>query len=240
MNKIQILLFYYERPKFILNALNSIKKEKYKNWEVHFIDDGSVNSPGKPIVESIFNAEELSKTFFYNTNDSKEEKLKRGASIFGKFANEAMINSTADISIMLCDDDAIYPNYFEYLNAFYSINVNINYAYSHVCVFDPFVENIENVPVRPHSLNAYFQPINPQNHVDASQVSWRRKAAIENNIWFPYPKTYNLDADLYIQMFNKLGPCYYTSFFSQYKAFHFDQLGNKKDTVKMYETVEKN
>jgi hypothetical protein len=238
MNKIQILLFYYERPKFIINALKSIKKEKYKNWELHFIDDGSSISPGKSIVENTFNEEEMKKTIFYNTNDTKEEKLKRGASIFGKLANEAMINSSADISIMLCDDDAIYPNYFEYLNTLYTLNPNLNYAYSHVCVFDPFIEKIEDVPVRPHSLNAYYQPINPENAVDASQISWRREIILKNNILFPYPKTYNLDADLYKQMFNKLGPCYYTGFISQYKAFHHDQLGNKKDTIKMYETVE--
>jgi glycosyltransferase involved in cell wall biosynthesis len=239
MNKIQVLLFYYERPKFILSALKSIQKEKYKNWEVHFIDDGSKNNPGKPIVEKLFNEEELKKTYFYNTNDTVEEKLKRGASIFGKYANDAMYSSNADVSIMLCDDDAIYPNYFEYLNSFYTINKNINYAYSHVCVFDPFIEIIEDVPVRPHELNRFFQPINPQNMVDASQVSWRREAALNNNILFPYPKTYNLDSDLYGQMFSKFGPCYYTNFISQYKAFHFDQLGNKKDTIKMYETVEK-
>lgn len=239
MNKIQILLFYYERPKFIVNALNSIINENYDNWELHFIDDGSIRNPGKDIVESMFNNDQLDKTYFYNTNDSVEEKLKRGASIFGKFANEAMEKSDADITFMLCDDDAIYPNYLSNLNNFYSTNKNIMYSYSHVCVFDPFIEKIdENLKIRHHSLNSCNYPIKPDNVVDASQVSWRRNVILEKEILFPYPRTYNLDEVLYREMFKKLGACHFNGFYSQYKAFHFDQLGNKRDTIKMYETVQ--
>ena len=48
--KFLILLFYYNRPKMVLNALNSINKLSYKNFEIAFIDDGSDN-PGEPVVK---------------------------------------------------------------------------------------------------------------------------------------------------------------------------------------------
>ena len=228
MTKIQILLFYFERPKFILNALNSIKEQDYENWELHFIDDGSVGSPGRPIVESLFTPAELEKTVFYNTGDSVDVKLARGGSIFGKFANDAMYNSSADITIMLCDDDALFPGYLSNLNEYFLKNGNINYAYSHVCVFNPFVEEIRDVDtIRDWFLNAHTQPIFPTNKVDASQVAWRRKETTEANIEFPYPQTINLDASLYLKLYSNFGPCPFTGFVSQYKAVHRDQLGNK-------------
>ena len=40
-NKFLILLFYYDRPKMVRNALQSVKELNYKNWELAFIDDGS-------------------------------------------------------------------------------------------------------------------------------------------------------------------------------------------------------
>lgn len=240
-NKIQILLFYYERPNFILNALKSIEKQSYDNYEVHFIDDSSINYKGEEIVKEFFkdNFEKLSKFTFYNTCDTKEEKLRRGGSNFGHIANQAMIKTESDISIMLCDDDALYPDYLENLNYFYNNNLNLNYAFSHVSIFDPFKVSFEYFTDNFNtSLNYYKIPINPSCRVDASQVSWRTKKAIENEIFFPFPKTYDLDAYIYQKMFEKFGPCVFTGFVGQYKAFHQDQLGNKKDTEKMYETRE--
>jgi len=241
-NKIQILLFYYERPNFILNALKSIQNEKYDNFEVHFIDDGSIKNPGQEIVKEFFKNDTniLSKFIFYNTNDTKEQKLERGGSIFGYFANEAMKNTDSDISIMLCDDDALYPNYLQNLNNFYNKNKSINYAFSHVSIFDPFKEKFENfIDNFNTSLNLHIILINPVCRVDASQVSWRTKKALEHETLFPFPKTYDLDASLYEKMFQKFGPCNFTGFVGQYKAFHLDQLGNKRNTERMYEIVEK-
>lgn len=55
---------------------------------------------------------------FLNTEDSKENKLRRGGSMFGKYANIAMETIDSDIIIMLCDDDALIPDYLFNLNVF--------------------------------------------------------------------------------------------------------------------------
>ena len=49
MNKFIIILAYYNRPKLVLHALESIKNLDYDNYEVHFIDDGSTER-GEPVV----------------------------------------------------------------------------------------------------------------------------------------------------------------------------------------------
>jgi glycosyltransferase involved in cell wall biosynthesis len=218
-NKILILLFYYNRPNLVKTALASIKNHNYHNWELAFIDDGS-EIEGKPIVEEIL-SESLSNIKFYNTYDSIENKLQRNqeeGSIFGKYAQQAIEESNADIALMLCDDDALYPNYLINLNTYFNNHPEENYVYSHIHPFDPILTRIEdNPPYEHHHLNKEY-PLNPYYNIDMSQVSWRIKPFLDNNIKFRYPMTVDLDANLYDQMHNKFGDCKFSGFFSQYKS----------------------
>ena len=63
--KFLILLFYYNRPKMVLNALTSINKLSYKNIEIAFIDDGS-DHPGEPVAREHLNPSILKNVKFYN------------------------------------------------------------------------------------------------------------------------------------------------------------------------------
>lgn len=233
-NKILILLFYYNRPQMVQNALKSINKSTYTNFTIAFIDDGS-KSPGLPIVEQTLKPELLDKVIFYNTENTIEQKLQQGGSIFGKLANQAIKDTNCDLAIMLCDDDAITPGYLEYLNEYFKLNPEINHCYSKVLFYNPILEDYtksKNTTDYKHKgttyeLNHYSKPINPYCKVDSSQVAWRIKCNLESNIWFPYPQTRNLDASLYKELFSKYGLCYPTHFYGQCKGTFGDQLGNR-------------
>ena len=233
-NKILILLFYYNRPQMVVNALKSLNKSTYNNIEIAFIDDGSPN-PGKPIAESILDKDLLQKTIFFNTNQTTEQKIKQGGSIFGKFANQAIKNSSSNIALMLCDDDALTPGYLEYLNAYFNLNPDVNHCYSKVLFYDPSKEDYTqskesttyNHPGTTYKLNHYDKPINAYCKVDSSQVAWRTKCNIEGKIWFPYPQTRNLDASLFNQLYSQFGFCYPTHYIVQCKGAFEDQLGNR-------------
>lgn len=228
-DKILILLFYYDRPNLVKVALNSIKNHTYKNWEIAFIDDGSSN-PGEPIVKEIL-SEHLDRIKFYNTNDSVEAKINRGnehGSIFGKYAQIAVEESDADYVIMLCDDDALYPEYFNNLVNYFNTHPDEKYVYSHIHIYDPVLSKIEdNPPFIDHHLNK-TEPVNPHFKIDMSQVAWRRKDFIESKIIFPYPMTANLDAVIYNQMYNKFGYCNFSGFIGQYKGM---DMGGYKDQL---------
>lgn len=228
-SKILILLFYYNRPNLVKIALNSIKNHNYDNWEIAFIDDGSEHV-GEPIVKEIL-SEHLDKIKFYNTNDSIDTKLKRQkeqGSIFGKYAQLAIEDSNADIVVMLCDDDALYPEYFNNLNKYFESHPDEKYVYSHIHVYDPVLTKIEDNPAyQHHHLNKDYA-LNPYFNIDMSQVAWRRKCHIEYNIQFPYPKTADLDAVIYNQMYHRFGNCNFSGFFSQYKAI---DLGGYRDQL---------
>jgi|TARA_R110000796_G_scaffold75613_1_gene169487 glycosyltransferase involved in cell wall biosynthesis len=229
--KFLILLFYYDRPEMVKNALNSIKRTSYKDYHIAFIDDGS-STPGKPIVEELLDSEELSKVTFYNTNQSPSDKKTQGGSIFGKYANIATDKNPSDITLMLCDDDALTPGYLEYLNEFFHLNSEVNHCYSKVLFYDPskedYLESREHTPYT-HvgstflNLNIYTTPVNPIGKFDASQVAWRTKCNIE----FPFPRTRALDSIIYTQLGDNHGLCYPTGIFGQCKGAFEDQLGNR-------------
>lgn len=228
--KILILLFYYDRPEMVKNALKSIENSSYKNFTIAFIDDGSPN-PGKPIVEEILSSENLKKVVFYNTNQSSEDKNKQGGSIFGKYANIAMETLESDITIMLCDDDALTPGYLEYLNHYYTLNPEIQHSYSKVLFYDPSKEDYtqsKKTTSFTHGgstfyLNSFDTPIEPWGKFDASQVAWRTNC----NIKFPYPQTRALDSSVYKQLGDHHGLCYPTHIEGQCKGAFADQLGNR-------------
>jgi glycosyltransferase involved in cell wall biosynthesis len=218
----------------VKNALRSINKSTYTNFTIAFIDDGST-TPGKPIVEETLSPDLLSKVVFYNTNHSIIDKIKQGGSIFGKFANEALQTTKCDVALMLCDDDALTPGYLEYLNEYFKLNPEVNHCYSKVLFYNPTKEDYTqsketinfNHSGTTYNLNHYDTPINPYCKVDSSQVAWRVKCNSENDIWFPYPQTRNLDASLYKQLYEKCGECYPTFIFGQCKGAFEDQLGNR-------------
>lgn len=230
--KILILFFYYDRPNLVKVALNSIKNHSYKNWEIAFIDDGSPN-PGEPIVKEVL-SEYISQIKFYNTNDTVENKVNRkqeDGSIFGKYAQQAIEESDSDYVIMLCDDDALYPDYFNNLVKYFEEHPDEKYVYSHIHTYDPVLTKIEdNPPYEYHHLNK-TEPLNPHFKIDMSQVAWRRKDFIEKKIKFPYPMTANLDAVIYNQMFNMFGDCHFSGFIGQYKGMdkggYKDQLSHR-------------
>lgn len=233
-NSILILLFYYNRPEMIKNALDSIKNSNYTNFKIAFIDDGS-ETPGKPIVESYLPPEILSKTTFYNTNHSPEDKLNQGGSIFGYYANQAIKELNCDIAFMLCDDDALHPDYLSNLNKFFTNYPEVSYCYSQVLFYNPLKEKYTEGkfatpythPGSTYELNKHFLPINPSCKLDSSQVAWRTKCNFESNIWFPYPQTRSLDNSLYGDLYKHYGDCYPTKFVGQFKGVFEDQLGNR-------------
>jgi glycosyltransferase involved in cell wall biosynthesis len=223
--KFLIIQFFFNRPVLIHNALKSIAAQTYTNFEVAFIDD-SEGSPESRHMEYLFDRENLT---YIHTNDTKEAKLARGGAIFGKFANEAMANSDADVCIMVCCDDFLHKDYLLNLNKFFTRHPEINYCYSDVMIYDPLTEKYEDVCEREvdrsYFLNSNIHPHCLGNSKDSSQVAWRRKCYTEGGCAFPWPLTHALDYHLYMQLYQKYGVGYYSGFVGQGKGVHSNQLG---------------
>lgn len=220
--KILILLLYYDRPEMVRGALRSIHQagEQHPDWELAFIDDSSPH-PGRPVAE-----EELSKFLdqikFYHTNTDLEAKQRDGSYV-GKYMNQAIMESNAEIAVMLCDDDQLCPGYLMGLDSWFRQHLDEDCCYSHVGEFDPLFEDVQFADW--NSAFNHIDQINPEQQLDASQVAWRTRMNWEKRIWFAYPRTKFLDADFY----HKIAVNYpegirCSGLMGQYKGVHSAQL----------------
>lgn len=227
-NKFTILLPYYNRPNMVKFALESLKRQKYNNWELFFCDDGSFY-PGEKILDEFF--PDYDNVFYTNTKNTVEDKKKNGSN-FGYYLNEFILSSDSDICISLCDDDALCDDYLENLNQWYNNNPEKSYSFCDVIPYNPFDVNcLDDIEKNSKSeLNSNGQTeVYPENRLDSSQVSWKTTAFRENNVRYPYPKTSSLDAILFKQLYNLFGMCPFNGILGQYKGYHHDQLINKSN-----------
>lgn len=228
--KVLILSVYYNRPKLLRRAMESLLEanEFHSDWELVFGDDNSP-IPGELIVREVLRGFEDRITCI-NSNMSLDEKLKNGLAV-GRYANEIVLKSDADLVITLCDDDQLRPQYLKEISDYFNTHPDQMYAYSHLSIYNPLVGNPENLQVN-CLYNTSTSPINPSGKLDSSQVAFRVQAFREG---VRYPETTrmdncdmpwvtNPDAYLFQQLFDKYGPCQFTGLIAQYKGIHDYQL----------------
>ena len=227
--KFELIIAYYKRPKIVLNALESILKSTYDNWHLTFVDDSGDDSFKETFLNYGFDSSKITYSPILMSDD---EKNNIGGSIFGKYVNDAIQNTDADIIILICDDDAIFPDYMENLNKFYTKNPDKMWGYSHVKFFNPEKQHYSestDVPsdrtFNTSNLNDYTLPIQPSCRVDSSQVSFRKNAFTQTNLWYPYPYTKDLDRNVFEKLYEKIGLCHFTNCYGQYKGWFANQLG---------------
>ena len=234
--KILIVLLYWDRPKMVQNALNSIREQTYSNWELAFIDDGSEAS-GEPVVREVLK-DHLDKVKFTRTETTWDERFSPGSPI-GLHMNDAVMASSADIVIVLCDDDALLPNYCADINTFFTNNPDQVWGYCHVVAFDPSQQDYHTAPLTPwFSYNGHTQPIAPSCAVDSSQVVYRSSCTKEGGMYWIYPQTGCLDCNFYEKMVEVYGKCPWMGCVGQYKGVFPDQMGKRgltKPADKVYE-----
>jgi len=243
-NKILILMCYYERPNMVRFALESIRRQNYSNWELCFVDDTETGS-GEQSVKDILG--EDTRVSYHCTQDSPEKKASQGGSKVGYFWNQAIYNSDADISFVLCDDDYLDETYLSDLDEWYSENPEVMYAHSDFVQYNPFgVKTIDEVdlttiyePYTNRDGNILKQRVCEVNYdtkaagvLDASQVSWRNSAFKNYGVKFDDlrgDQSRNFDLVLFNQLDELFGQSRYTEIIGQYKGDHSDQFGHRVD-----------
>ena len=229
MNPALILLPYFNRPKLLRNALLSVKNLDDPNWVLAFIDDASPTEEGLDVLKEILGDEILQgKVRIYRV--SREEKVSLNWTTPPRYMNKAIRETESDLVMILCDDDALLPDYLtrcrEY---FYVTNPQAIYGYSSLIPFYPPEETPgPHLPIRDFWTNHEVDAC-PVNNIDASQVVWVRYVQLERGIWFAENRQFDHDAGLWEAMWHQgYGLCPFMGFFGQYKAFHPKQLTHLK------------
>lgn len=222
---------YYQRPLLVKNALRSIIEadHNHHDWELVFGDDGS-NIVGRPIVEEVLK-DHLNRVTFINSQMTFDQKIEHGL-LLGKYANQEIKRSDADVGIMLCDDDELHPMYLKNLSDYFLSHPDVRYCYSKIHLFNPLVPNSKQASDLNNKYNQWTMPINPVSKVDASQVAWRIACCKELGAWFAdstkfvrnAPWIKDTDRSFFENLYEFCGECNPTGFVSQYKGVHDYQL----------------
>lgn len=227
--KFELVIAYYKRPKIVQHALNSILESNNQNYHLTLIDDSGNDDFRETFLNYGFDKDKITYTPIMMPD---EEKVRIGGSIFGKYINDVIQNSTSDIFILICDDDALLPTYLDDLDRFFTENPNENWVYSHVKFFNPetqhyseAVERLNNYALNITNINAKTGRINPAYNVDSSQVAFKIEAMKKHGVYYAFPLTMNLDAAIFNKGFRVLGDCPYMGGFGQYKGWFEEQLG---------------
>jgi glycosyltransferase involved in cell wall biosynthesis len=236
-HKIIVLLTYYERPELVKEFLRSLLRanEFYDNWELAFIDDGSIQK-GRPIAERILK-DVLHKVVFYDSRMTPEMKKLGNGSYIGYLMNQAIRESDADLVIMAGDDDEIHPEYMPNLNRFFADRPECMSCYSNVYVFNPLHQRATET----HWLYSddptwkghewFGKPINCAFKVDGIQVCWRRSCSTVHGAWLPYPVKVNHDAIFFQELYDRTDCSVYTGFVSMWKGRHGGQLHTRHEVA---------
>lgn len=223
--KVLILLPFYNRPNMVVNALNSVEDSTHRDFELYFIDDCNWDeSPGLgwKVLRDFYGTIPNYVTYEAIADDVQQKRL--NGSRHGEFMNRAILESDADITITLCDDDALFSDYLANLNTYFSEHDDV-YTYCHVRTFNPFVELPNPYLPKRHYFTNVTGAIAPSCRVDSSQVAIRR----DKHVLFAPRQTVNLDADLFTRMYQEYGPCNFMGCEGQYKAIFDDQLGSRSN-----------
>lgn len=223
------ILLYYDRPNMVRNALRSWQTAAKNHPDsILVVNDDASPHPVKPIVDEVLGDD--SRVFVIRSSMTSEDKAKSGG-LLGLDMNGVVATTDADFAVMLCDDDMLAEDSLANIDKFFSDNPEVMSCYGNVLRYDPSAYTGLGVPLDasmegfPVPLNSHVDPINPSCRLDASQVAWRIDCHRLRGCWFDYPRTKDIDAVFFNELFHRCGPCHYTGTVFQYKGVHDRQLG---------------
>ena len=94
-----IILPTYNRENMISKAIESVKSQRFENWELIIVDDGSTDNTKKELIENYINDDKRIKYFF-------QENSERSAA-----RNNGISKSNGDWICFLDSDDTYYHSH---------------------------------------------------------------------------------------------------------------------------------
>lgn len=255
--KILYTVITYKRPKMLRNAIRSVYNEGLLlfGWlhrtghqiEIVIIDDCEAEA----IKElGARRSGEYDGMRIIQPGDTLTQKKGHTASRVGWALNQAVQESDADLVMMLCDDDLVYPGAVKKIITFFEEHPDEDWGWGSACSYDanscdfPFIHTTEGVQlIDGEVVNAEGINVPPgrrdvpcmartvaANRLDISQVVWRRQSQIKHNIrWTDksHPKNEPIDHMVFHQMDGRFQEqCPNMDILVQYKGSHDAQISH--------------
>lgn len=253
--KILYTVITYKRPEMLRNAIRSLYNEELVlfGWRYrteHQIEIVIVDDCEAEAIEE-YGAQrsgEYDGIRIIQPGDTLAQKKNHTASRLGRSLNQAVQDSNADLVMMLCDDDLVYPRASKKIIEFFEQHPDENWGWGSVCLYNalncdyPNIHSLNNVQLIdgevvsaegnniPPGLRdvPFMQRTVAANRLDISQVVWRRESQIKHNIrWAEksHPVRHPIDHMVFHQMDNKFSnQCPNMNCMVQYKGVHAEQI----------------
>lgn len=137
-----IIIPTYNRAHLILNTLDSIKNQEFKNYEVIIVDDGSSDNT-KEVVENYIKINNLNYwNYFYKINEER-----------GAARNYGVEKSNGMFVTFLDSDDLFYNNHLQVAYDFFEKNNKMEVFHSAYEFKNPILKTIKKVKYLDNTLN---------------------------------------------------------------------------------------
>ena len=164
--KISVILTYYNRPRMALQAVDSVRRQTHKDWQLILMDDQSRDIflvPADPRVE-------------YHVTHTAED-VPRGPARMAMAINEAYRYVEGEAVVYLADDDRLHPDWLMDVVYAFKLNHSVDAVWGRLLYVD--AECVPNGDERmPYGW------AHPARELDHNQVAHRAKL----NDDIPVPK----------------------------------------------------
>lgn len=178
-----VLIANYNNERYLLETIDSIIKQTYKNWEIIIVDDGSTDS-SKNIYTQLENNPQI-KIFYNETNKG-----------VGYTKGRCMDEAKGDICAFVDPDDAIVENALELMVQEHLKNPKAGLIYSEAYYCDENLKIIETDSIqrhRPVEAKSYLEEI---EYIVGHFATFKREAYLKTQGLNPTYKR-AVDQDLY-------------------------------------------
>ncbi|MFC0470040.1 glycosyltransferase family 2 protein [Halalkalibacter kiskunsagensis] len=177
--KISCILTSYNRPKGVREAIESVQRQTYPNWELIIVDDNS-NISTKQILKKLVNKDPRLKLIQSGIKETDRQKSTRYATCI----NLALSQVSGDLITYLTDDDIYYPQRFEKM-----VNVFQRSPQIYVVYGRQRVVNIKNGKITKKRLRPLIGVTkHPMSRVDHNSFMHRRSCLNLVKSWDDDPK----------------------------------------------------
>ncbi len=184
---VSVIIPTYNRPKMLFEALQSVLRQTYKNYEIIIVNDGGVNAEA-----IISNLNTNTNILYIKHNNNKGLSASR---------NTGIRNARGKYITYLDDDDIFYPNHIETLSNYLETNechVAYTDAYRAIQKWQDGIYTVVNKDL-PYSFDFDYDRILKENFIPVLCVM-HRKSCFDRIDKFDENLTRLEDWDLWIRM----------------------------------------
>jgi GT2 family glycosyltransferase len=222
--KVSVVIACYNSEKYIKLAIQSIKKQEYKNWELILVNDASIDST-KKIIEK------------YRSNKIKIINLKKNVGAY-RATNIAFKKITGQYVAILDSDDYSHPKILSSQVSLLSKNIVVGLFLTRYKLINAknkiLKSNINNKFISERDFNSRF----PCENLACNSSAMFRKEFIQKLKFYNKNYFYSCDYNFYLKIFKFSKIRLINKFYTFYRIHDKQRTNSFKKKIIIQENID--